>query len=139
MIQCHWDTYNTFEHYGSGDFNMLGWDALQDPGQLSLFNFAENDARQMRKNLLNSMPRRLFSLASERPVTVDAMRHAFANETAARFSDLDEIVLQLAKEKEIDILSSDGHIRSRALIRLQPIDRISLPATLLIPGISRHR
>lgn len=30
MIQRHWDIQNTFEHYGRGDFGMLGWDALRD-------------------------------------------------------------------------------------------------------------
>ena len=25
MIQCHWNSFNAFEHYGTGDFNMLGW------------------------------------------------------------------------------------------------------------------
>ena len=43
----------------------------------------------MRKQLLNSMPRELFSLASEVPITVDTMRHMLANRTAAPFSDLD--------------------------------------------------
>ncbi len=36
--------HNTFEHYGPGNFNMLGWDALQDPDQLSLLNFRDTDA-----------------------------------------------------------------------------------------------
>ena len=139
MIQRHWEIRNTFEHYGSGDFGMLGWDALKNSDQLPLFNFEELEAVRTREQLLNSMPRQLFSLASESPVTVDAMRHAFANETAARFSDLDQVVLQLAKEREIDILSPDGNVRSRTLIRLQPTDRIAFPATLLLPGISRLR
>ena len=28
MIQCHWNNFNTFEHYGSGDFDMLGWEGI---------------------------------------------------------------------------------------------------------------
>ena len=31
MIQRHWEISNTFEHYGRGDFGMLGWDALREP------------------------------------------------------------------------------------------------------------
>jgi len=42
----------------------------------------------------------LFILASETPVTVDTVRHTLANRTAARFSDLDHVILQLAEEKE---------------------------------------
>ena len=139
MIQRHWDIRNTFEHYGSGDFGMLGWDALKDVKQLTLFQFGELEATRMREQLLNSMPERLFGLASENPVTVVAMRHAFANETAAPFSDLDDVVLQLAREQEFNVLAPDGKVRSRALTRLQSADRIALPDTPLLPGISRLR
>ena len=139
MIQRHWQLRNTFEHYGPGDFGMLGWDALKDSETLPLFHFGELEDRRLREQLLNSMPRELFSLASEDPVTVDAMRHAFANETAAPFSLLDEVVLQLAREREINVLTPEGKIRSRALTRLQSTDRIAFPETLLLPGISRLR
>ena len=138
MIRLHWDIQNRFEHYGSGDFGMLGWDALRDSSSLSLFQFGDLDQTQMRKQLLNSLPRKLFSLVSEEPVTVDAMRHIFANQTAARFSDLEEIILQLAREKEFQILDPEGKARSRSLKRLKPTDRIGLPPTLLFPGFSRR-
>ena len=139
MIQRHWEIQNTFEHYGPGDFGMLGWDALRDSRTLPLFHFEELEAKQMLEQLLDSMPRKLFSLASESPVTVDAMRRTFANETAARFSDLDKVILQLASEGEIEVLTHDGKVRSSSLTRLQPTDRIAFPATLLLPGISRLR
>ena len=140
MIQRHWDAQNTFEHYGRGDFGMLGWDALQS-GALPLFHFEGLEARQMREQLLDPMARELFGLASESPITVDAMRHRLANRTAARFTDLDEVVLRLRQEREIEILDSGGKVRSRALTRLQPDDRIAVPETLLLPmpGISRLR
>ena len=138
MICLHWELQNTFEHYGPGDFGMLGWDALK-PDAFSLFHFEELEAEQMRKQLLDSMPSRLFGLASQEPVTVDAMRHALANETAARFSDLDQVILRLAQEKEIEILSPEGKARLRTLKRLRATDRIAFPDTLLLPGISRLR
>ena len=138
MIQRHWAIQNTFEHYGSGDFNMLGWDALNSE-TLSLFNFKEFDAEQMRNQLLHSMPKELLALVSENPITVDVMHHMFANRTAARFSDLDEIVLRLFKEKEFDILDPDGKKRSRNLKRLRPTDRIAPSEILLFPGLSRLR
>ena len=37
MIQRHWENLNTFEHFGRGDFGMLGWDALKGPAQLTFF------------------------------------------------------------------------------------------------------
>lgn len=135
MIQCHWNSFNTFEHYGSGDFNMLGWDAL-NTGTLPLFHFAEIDADQMHDQLLNAMPRELHALAAEDPISVDTMRHMFANRTAARFSDLDEIVLKLARAREVDILGRNGNVRSRNLTQLNPRDQIAIPRTPFLPGFS---
>ena len=137
MIECHWNSFNTFEHYGSGGFDMLGWDAL-NTGTLPLFHFKEIDAEQMREELLDSMPAELHALASEQPITVDKMRHMLANKTAARFSDLDKTVLYLAREREFDILGPDGKARSRKLARLGPTDRIAIPSQRLFPGLSRR-
>ena len=83
------------------------------------------------------MPARLYSLASEQPVTVDAIRRRFANETAARFSDLDKVVLELSGQKEFDILDANGKKRRRDLQRLDPTDRIAVPEKPLLPGIYR--
>ena len=138
MIQLHWNISNTFEHYGPGDFGMLGWEALRSK-TLPLFRFAELDAQNVQDQLLDSMPRELFALASENPVTVDTMRHMFANRTTARFSDLDKTVLKLFREKEIEILGPGGKVRPSTLKRLRPDDRIAFPDTLLLPGISRRR
>ena len=137
MIQCHWDSSNTFEHYGSGGFDMLGWDALYAK-TLPLFHFGGLDQEEMRDQLLDSMPAELHALAAEDPIAVDTMRHMLANETAARFSDLDEVVLELARGREIDILSPDGQMRSRSLTRLNPTDQIAIPAQRLFPGWSRR-
>ena len=137
MIQRHWDVQNTFEHYGRGDFGMLGWDALRDSGSLPLFQFRELDAIELHNQLLDSLPRELFALASDQPVTMDAVRHALANRTAARFSDLDQVILQLFREKEFEILNPEGNVRSRALTRLRSTDRIALPSISLLPGLSR--
>lgn len=135
MIQCHWNSRNTFEHYGPSGFGMLGWDDLQD---LPLFRFDESEGQEMHRQLLDSMPEKLYSLASEVPVTVDAFRHAFANETAARFSDLDKVVLELSKQREFDILDVNERKRRRNLQRLDPTDRIAVPKKQLLPGISRR-
>ena len=135
MIQCHWDNYNAFEHYGSGGFDMLGWDALRTGG-VSLFEFTEFDSKQMRGELLNSMPAKLHALAAEYPITVDAMRHMLANDTAARFSDLNDVILQLNRVREVDILNPDGKKRSHNLKQLSQTDRIAIPAQIFLPGFS---
>ena len=138
MIQRHWDLHNTFEHYGPGDFGMLGWDTLKDSGTLPLFQFGELDQQQMQKQLLESLPKEIFGLVSEQPVTLDALRHMLANRTAARFSDLDQAIVRLVEEREFEILDPDGKVRSRSLKRLSPTDRVALPSTLWFPGFSRR-
>ena len=138
MIQRHWDIQNIFEHYGPGDFGMLGWDALKDSETLPLFQFGELDEQQMRSQLLESLPRELFALVSEQPVTMDAIRHMLANRTAARFSDLDRVILRLVEDREFEIINPDGKARSRTLKRLRPTDRVALSSTLWLPGLSRR-
>ena len=138
MIQRHWDIQNTFEHYGRWDFGMLGWDALRDSETLPLFQFGELDEQKMRTELLDSLPRELFGLVSEHPVTMDALRHMLANRTAARFSDLNQVIVRLVQEREFEILNPEGKVRSRSVQRLAPTDRVALPSTLLLPGLSRR-
>ncbi len=127
MIQRHWDIQNTFEHYGTGDFDMLGWDTLKTSALMPLFNFAEFDYKQMHRQLQIAMPEELFSLVSEGPVTVDAMHRRFANRTAARFSDIDSVVLKLFREHEIEILGDNHKVRASSLRNLRGVDRIVMP------------
>ena len=67
---------------------MLGWDALNSE-EPALFNFHEHDARTMRAQLLESMPKELFGLVSEEPDTVEANAGGrFANENSRSFSPI---------------------------------------------------
>ena len=129
MIQQHWNVQNAFEHYGRGDFGMLGWDALRDSETPPLFHFVEADRAHMHEQLLSTLPRELFTHTSEGPVTIEALRHDIANQTAARFSDLDAVILRLVAEGEFDILNREGIVRARSLTRLSATDRIALPST----------
>ena len=139
MVQCHWDIHNTFEHYGRGDFGMLGWDSFIELDSVPLFCFDELDGKNMHDGLLDSMPSQLYSLAAEEPVSVGVIRHSLANETAARFMDLDRVIVQLAKEKQIDILTAEGKVRGRNLKRLHHTDRIARPAQAIFSILSRVR
>ena len=130
MIQCHWDNFNTFEHYGSGDLDMLGWDSLRSEDTLRLFHFNEMEAADLRARLLKTMPDELLALASEEPITVDAVRHTLANATAARFSDLDSVIAELYRGKQIEIIGANNRARSPKLRNLNPHDRIVMPRQL---------
>ena len=138
MIQQHWNNLNTFEHYGTGDFCMLGWDEYFDSGTFPLFNFEESDRQQLQSQLLNSMPSELDKLVSAQPQTVNAILYAIGNQTTAQNADINSVIARLAREKEFDILDPDGNPRSRNLKILNPTDQVALPRTPMLPGFSRR-
>ena len=69
---------------------------------------------------------------------MEAMHHKLANKTAARFCDLDHVVLELAQQREFDILNSEGKPRSLRLKRLSSDDRIALPRMRMLPGFASN-
>ena len=128
MIQRHWDEQGTFEHYGPAGLHMMGLDALND--EPDLFRFLGDDQTRLHAALLKNMPPEIHALASETSVSVEMMRYMFANETAARFQDLDQVVLELFRGKEVDILDARGRRRGSNLQRLRHDDRIAPPRQL---------
>ena len=136
MIQRHWELENKFVHYGPGDIDILGWDALNS-GTLDLFNFSELDAEQLQNQLPDSLVRKLYTLASDHPITVDAFRHEIANQTAARFIDIDSAIATLHRENEIQIVTPDNIPRSSTYQHLKTTDVITIPTQPMFPGLSR--
>ena len=127
---------NTFEHYGSGGLDMMGWDPLRS-GLLPLFGFSQYDAGLLHQQLLDTIPEELSLLDFSSPLSVGDFRAAVANRTAARFSDLDKALSALASAGECDILTRNGKVRQKGLIRLDSSDLIALPSRPMFPGWSR--
>ena len=136
MVQCHWKNFNTFEHYGSGGLDMMGWDPLKS-GLLPLFGFSQYDADLLHEQLLRTIPEELSMYDSSSRLSVADFRAAVANRTAARFSDLDKALSSLAYGGELDILTKDGKLRHKGLVRLDPSDLIVPSVTPMFPGWSR--
>ena len=136
MVQCHWNNFNTFEHYGSGSLDMMGWDPLSS-GQLPLFGFNPRDADMLHQELVKAIPEEMSTLDLSSPLSVQDFRSAVANRTAGRFSDLDRALTALASAGEFDILTKDGKLRQRGLTRLDPSNLIALPLHPMFPGWSR--
>ena len=138
MIQCHWRNYNSFEHYGSGGLDMMGWDPLTN-GPLPLFGFTEFDLSLLHEKLVEAIPNHLADSGISLPVSVKDFQSALANTTAGRFEDLDRAVLALAREGDFDILAQTGKLRSRNISRLNPSDRIDFTIRPMFPGFSGLR
>ena len=136
MIQRHWELADTFEHFGPGGLKMLGWD---ERAEYLLFGFGDHERTLVHEQLLESVPAEIHALAAETPVTVDALRAVLANQTAARFDDLDGALLELYRGGEIEIRGAGGSLRGQSTTRLRPTDLIAPPrqTSLFAPGIGR--
>ena len=64
MIQCHWNYSNTFEHYGHGGLDMLGWNEMKDVKTLRMFDFDDEDREHIIDQFLDSLPGEIRLLAS---------------------------------------------------------------------------
>lgn len=141
MIGTHWEVKNVFVHFGTGGFQMLGYDALLDTGETPLFNFGKMDRINMFKDLENTIPQELYnilSLSGSGAINVHTIHQMWANKTAASFSDIDELLTQFVKEGEFDLLRKDGKEKDRGrIVTVRPTDLIVLPTTLQLPGFSR--
>lgn len=133
MAQCHWRNYNSFEHYGTGGFDMMGWDPLKH-GPPPLFDFSKFDEGLLHQELVATLPEHLSSAGISLPMSVNDLRFTLANSTAGRFEDLDRAVLTLFRERDFDILTQSGKLRSREITRLSPSDRISFSISPMFPG-----
>ena len=133
MMQCHWRNYNSFEHYGLGGFNMMGWDSLRD-GSIPIWNFDEFDAEQLHNSLVSSLPTRLLEIGL--PLSVEEFHTVLGNSTAGRFDDLDRAVLALSRAGDVDILAESGKFRSREIRRLNSSDRINFTVRPMFSGMS---
>ena len=138
MVQCHWNNFNTFEHYGSGGLDMMGWDPLRN-GLLPLFGFSQFDADVLHQDLVETIPGEISALRLGTPLAVKDFKSAVANRTAARFSDIDLALSALASSGEFNILNKNGRVRRRGLTRLDPSDMIALPKNPMFPGWSKMR
>ncbi len=106
---------------------MLGWDERAD---YPLFKFGADERALIHRQLVDSVPAEIHALAAESPITVDAFRAMIANQTAARFEDLDSALLELYRGKEIEIRSADGAFRGQSTTRLNLTDLIAVPRQL---------
>ena len=138
MIELHWALSNTFEHYGPGGFGMLGLDALFEPSMPQLFKFSENDRAQMLEQLIDPMAEKLHRLTARDSVTVDVVRREYANEIAATYTDLNEVMCSLHREGAIQILGANGKKRSTNVRILKPTDIIALPSQLSLFDLARR-
>lgn len=130
MMQCHWNSGNTFLHYGSGGFDFMGWDPLLEHDSLKLFEFGCDEEEQLKNDLYNTLPNKLFPSILNNSISIEELRREIANHTAATFSTLDEVVVELYRSGEVGIRNAQGKDRNKSVLHLDRNDRIYTPRQL---------
>ena len=133
MLNCHWNTHNTFAHYGESlDLTMLGFDGLDRSHTLPTFNERDRDIMNagIAKQLLPELSDRLK--AGHPLPFAEVLRH-FGNRTAATVADLNNVVVAARDVGEIQIVGPDGRPRGHNLKNMKLNDRIIRPRQLTLP------
>lgn len=126
MLGVHWNVQNSFAHIGKGSLFALGFDTRLIESKDSLFNFTDIDRQKLSGELLNELPSEIFDAMSDDQITVQRMLERIGNRTAATNEDLFAAILELARGKEIEVISPSGS-RKRVGTRITVKDRLVRP------------
>ncbi|WP_352780776.1 three-Cys-motif partner protein TcmP [Mesorhizobium sp. M0913] len=111
MVEGHWLIKNNSLHFGTGDFEMMGFDPHLDPASTPDFWFGDYEQELMRERLKDGVLKRLRDrYASESVEYLTFLREA-ANETPARLADFDHVAGLLVDEKQLKLATADGQSR----------------------------
>lgn len=133
MMKCHWNSGNTFLHYGSGGFDFMGWHPLLENDPPKLFKFGCGEEEQLKNDLCRTLPDELVRLILDNSISIEQLRQKIANQTAATFSILDELIVELYRAGEVTILNAQGKERNKTVLHLDGNDRIYTPSQLRLP------
>ena len=119
MTRVHWAKNNNFIHYGGAGIDMfqaLGYSAAQDDsltGQENFgFCFDDLASKASVKTLMDQLPDIIY--ASQEGISFGALFAMTCNTSPADSSKYKEALSQLVQQKDIDILSPEGHRRLKA-------------------------
>lgn len=131
MTRVHWTNTNNFIHYGGAGLNMfqaLGYCPSRDDsltGQASLgFCFDDHAAKQSVRALMEQLPRLIY--AYQDGILFGQLFAATCNTSPADSAKYKEALMELAKQREIEIISQDGCHRQKAGT-ITDSDKLRLP------------
>ena len=131
MMNTHWVQQNYFNHVGPGGFGMLGWDTIENYRNALRFDFNDLDRKSMIKDISEQLPRMLHDRLLDGHISINKVHAEFANETAAKFSDMDDVILDLLHEDELAIFDGNGKRKSNRRIKIvKGSDQIALPTDI---------
>lgn len=139
MLDCHWESHNSFAHYGeSFGPKMLGHEALER-SKVPLLTFDDGDRKDMNAALTEEFMPELHGKLQAGPLPFVGVLDHFGNRTAATIADLRNIVLAARNAGEIQIVGPDGRLRLSSSLRIiQPNDALVLHPQLKLPYMGKR-
>ncbi len=139
MLDCHWESHNSFAHYGESlGPKMLGHEALER-SKVPLLTFDDGDRKDMNAALTEEFMPELHGKLQAGPLPFVGVLDHFGNRTAATIADLRNIALAARNAGEIQIVGPDGRPRLSSSLRIiQPNDALVLHPQLKLPYIGKR-
>ena len=138
MTTAHWQHHNHFIHYGKAGFDMLstGYAArIDDAEQMQAgFEFDDAAANASQQEMRVQIPRALHELPEG--ITFERFFLGRVNTTPATRGMIESALLQLVRDKAIEIVGSEGDVRNvRSAVQGHHILRLPKQKSLTFGGI----
>ncbi|RLA83542.1 MAG: hypothetical protein DRG78_04065 [Epsilonproteobacteria bacterium] len=103
MMKLHWDSQNTFQHFGKAGLQMLiGYETCDTDNLFEFDNFAKEKSLE---TLKEEVPRLLFN---KEPITFGNFKNNIINETPATVDFIKESLSYSMDSNEIEIIGKDN-------------------------------
>lgn len=134
MLGVHWNSQNSFRHFGRGSLFNLGFDTRVLETSSALFNFAEEDQKTLRRELVNELPNEIFDRMRGEEMSVLCLLENIGNRTAATNQHVFDVLELLVGHRELEVISKSGGLK-RPSSRIHLTDRLIRPAQKQLFGL----
>lgn len=137
MTSAHWQHHNHFVHYGAAGFDMLstGYAARIDDEARpqAAFEFDDMASAASEDEMLTQIPQSLSKHRSG--ISFEQFFLSRINTTPATKEMVESTVLQLVREKEVEIVGEDGSVRNvRAALKPNHVLRLPMQRSFFLPS-----
>lgn len=126
MNESHWSIKNDAVHQGKAGIDMLGFRPNWRDQIDFDFGFGTTDEEALLRAMGEELPPLVATYEPEGAITMDALRHRYANRTAATIQQIDQTVAMLQEAREIEVITPTGQSKQQGAL-LRPTHRLILP------------
>lgn len=111
MMKLHWDSQNTFQHFGNPGLDMLiGFDSSRTENLFKAYEFDDFAKQQSLDTLSKEVPKLLRKLGN---IKYEDFRNSIINETPATNEMIKESLTFALESRDIEIIAEDGSKRHK--------------------------